>query len=102
MKQLIIILILILIIACGKDDAHLDSIRLSYPEGEINITFRTKASITPSIIDWNGNSGFYGVSSSTEILQRDQVVFDSLTGSISWDKNFPVGTYDFTVTAKNS
>ena len=102
MKPLIaVITILFLLIACSRDDVTIRTIRLAYAETEINTTFRTVGSAAPFIIDWDGDPGTYHITSSSEILQRGYIVFDTLTGQFSWGKDFPVGAYDFTITAKS-
>ncbi|MFS4446210.1 hypothetical protein [Maribacter sp. 2307UL18-2] len=104
MKNILCLALLYLFISCSKDSAAPEPVRkiqLSYPESEINATFRTAGGIAPNIIQWNGDVGFYSITSSTEILRRDHIVFDSLTGQISWGKNLPLGSYDFTITAES-
>ncbi len=102
MKPIIsVITILFLLIACSKDETKTRKIQLSYAETEINLTFRTEGSVAPTIIDWNGDAGTYSITSSTDILQQGIISFDTLTGQLSWGKDFPVGTYDFSITAKS-
>ncbi|WP_430908544.1 hypothetical protein [Maribacter sp. 2-571] len=97
-----ILALLFLVIACSKNDSPPSgTIRFEYAEEEINTTFRTVGSIAPSIIQWNGEVGTYSITSSSEILQRNHIVFDSLTGLLSWGKDFPLGTYDFVITAES-
>lgn len=104
MKYYFCLTFLYLFVSCSKDSASPEPIRqiqLSYPETEINTTFRTEGSIAPNSLQWNGDAGFFTITSSTEILRRDHIAFDSLTGQISWGENLPLGTYDFTVTAQS-
>lgn len=96
-----IVTLLFLLMACSKDDTAIRTIRLAYTDTEINTTFRTAGSTAPAILDWDGTPGTYHITSSSEILQRGYIVFDTLTGHFSWGKDFPVGTYDFTITAKS-
>lgn len=104
MKKVCYCFLVYLIVSCSKDSTSTNQIReiqLSYSETEINTTFRTAGSVAPVILDWDGEPGTYSIASSSEILRRGAIVFDTLTGQFSWDKDFPVGTYDFTITAKS-
>ncbi len=101
MKKIYYYILFCAILSCSKDETKIRRIQLSYAETEINLTFRTEGSVTPIIIDWNGNVGTYSITSSTDILQQGIISFDTLTGQLSWGKDFPVGTYDFSITAKS-
>lgn len=104
MKKIFYYLVLSIILSCSKDSKsaiEIREIQFSYAETEINTTFRTAGSVAPVILDWDGEPGTYSISSSTGILQENVIAFDTLTGQFSWGKDFPVGTYDFTITANS-
>jgi hypothetical protein len=101
MKKIYYYILFCTILSCSKDETKTRRIQLSYAETEINFTFRTEGSVAPIIIDWNGDAGTYSITSSTDILQQGIISFDTLTGQLSWGKDFPVGTYDFSITAKS-
>lgn len=97
-RKIYFITLFCILLGCNKEDTNRRKIVLAYADTEINTIFRTAGSIAPVILDWDGEPGTYSISSSTEILQRDHVVFDSLTGQLSWVRNLPLGTFDFTIT----
>lgn len=102
MKKIFYYLVLCIILSCSKDSKsaiEIREIQFSYADSEINTTFRTAGSISPVVLDWDGEPGTYSISSSTEILQENVIAFDTITGQFSWGNNFPLGTYDFTITA---
>ncbi len=102
MKKIYYYILFCAILSCSKDETKTRRIQLSYAETQINTTFRAAGSMAPDIIVWNGEPGTYSISSSTEILQRRRhMSFDTLTGVLSWGKDFPLGIYDFTITAQS-
>ena len=88
-----------LFIACSNDEPEPRSIQLQYQETQINNTFRAEGSVAPSFVDWTGQEGVFSISSPTELLQRNVVVFDTLTGVLSWGKSLPLGAFNFTISA---
>ena len=101
MKKICYYFLFCIILSCSKDESKARKIQFSYAETEINTTFRVAGSIAPIILDWDGEPGTYSITSSSEILRRNHIKFDSLTGQFSWEKDFPVGSYDFIITAKS-
>lgn len=95
------IVLFYLVISCSNNNKDPRVIQLAYPETQIELNFRTAGSITPTIIDWDGEPGTYSIASSNQILQGNVFVLDTLSGQISWGTDFPVGTYYFTITAKS-
>lgn len=98
-------------LSCNNDDGATQSeleevlnagITLAYPDSLVQTTFRKPGSMAPNTFDWKGEKGTLSISSSTEILQRDDIKFEESTGIIFWSRRLPLGEFDLTVTAKNS
>ncbi|MFP2995588.1 hypothetical protein ABN763_06740 [Spongiivirga sp. MCCC 1A20706] len=102
MNNMLLSTLLLGLIGCNKDDGtDVLPIRLQYSDNP-STTYRTAGTLTPIIIDWNGEAGSFEVTTESEILRRDVMTFDSITGVFSWQNELPLGAWDFTVTARNS
>ncbi|HDZ04667.1 hypothetical protein LCGC14_0354390 [marine sediment metagenome] len=101
MKKIFYFLFFCILLSCSKDETKTRQIELGYPETEINLIFSTAGSTAPVILNWDGEPGTYSISSSTGILQENVIAFDTITGHFSWGKDFPIGIYDFSITAQS-
>ncbi|MEO9893628.1 hypothetical protein [Aurantibacter sp.] len=95
--------------SCNKDDALVQTdvdekngISLKYPDSLVQTTFRKQGSIAPIEIDWNGEKGTLSISSTTTILESNNIKFEEDTGIIFWSRLLPLGEFDLTVSAKNN
>lgn len=104
------VLALAVLAACNKNDDSapmiveeemVNGMSFSYPDSLILTKFRKAGSFAPNKLYWNGEKGTFSISSTTEILQRDAILFEESTGIIFWSRLLPLGEYDFTITAKN-
>lgn len=98
-----------LIQSCNKDDGPSQNgtnedmgIVLRYPDSLVETIFRKQGSLAPIEIDWNGEKGTLAISSTTTILESNNIQFEEETGIIFWSHLLPLGEFDLTITAKNS
>ncbi|MBD0777596.1 hypothetical protein HPE56_07310 [Maribacter sp. ANRC-HE7] len=99
----------VLLQSCNNDDSPTQKgtdkemgILLRYPDSLVETIFRKQGSLAPIEIDWNGEKGTLSISSTTTILESNNIQFEEDTGIIFWSRLLPLGEFDLTITAKNS
>lgn len=102
-KTVFIAILTFVSFSCGTNDDQEDQVsinspsNLNFPESTIAINFYTEGFVTPTSLDWGGETGNFELGSPIQ-----GVSINSNTGSISWDRSLPLGNNNISVIARNS
>ena len=96
MKKYLIPIVLLLLLACGKDDDSITGVQLSYTSTEFVTDLRQEGSTGLPTIDWNGNSGVFSLEKAAT-----NVNINPGTGEVTWNRDLPIGANEIVVLAKN-
>jgi len=98
-KHVILVLILVTTIACGKDDPlpEVNIPTVSYASPSMEAQFFKEGQSTAPTVNWNNNQGLFSLATAIEGL-----TINASTGVLNWTKALPEGEHAVEVIAKNS